>query len=160
MASTTFSGPVTSNNGFISGSGSVVTLSSDTTLTSASHAGRVMLLDKSAGGLTATLPAASGSGNVYKFFVKGTLASGNYIIKVASSDDTMSGVAVVANDDDDSANIFQTASDSDTITLDGSTKGGILGGMVELQDLYSGKYLVKIHQSATGTEATPFSATV
>ena len=159
MASTTFSGPVTSNNGFISGSGSVVSLSSDVSLTSASHAGRVMLLDK-ADGLTVTLPAASGSGNVYKFFVKTTVTSNNYVIQVASSDDTMSGVAVVANDGGDGASIFETASDSDTITLDGSTKGGILGGMVELQDLYSGKYLVKIHQSATGDEATPFSVVV
>ena len=159
MASTTFSGPLTSNNGFISGSGSVVTLSSDTTLTSALHAGRVMLLDKT-DGLTVTLPAASGSGNVYKFFVKTTITSNNYVIQVASSDDTMSGIAVVANDSDNTASIFETLAASDTITLDGSTKGGILGGMVELQDLYSGKYLVKINQSATGTEATPFSAAV
>tara|TARA_R100000149_G_C5836793_1_gene110303 strand:- start:235 stop:714 length:480 start_codon:yes stop_codon:yes gene_type:complete len=159
MASTTFSGPLTSNNGFISGSGSVVTLSSDTTLTSASHAGRVMLLDKT-DGLTVTLPAASGSGNVYKFFVKTTITSNNYVIQVASSDDTMSGIAVVANDTNDEASIFETLAASDTITLDGSTTGGILGGMVELQDLYSGKYLVKIHQSATGSEATPFSAAV
>ena len=159
MASTTFSGPLTSNNGFISGSGSVVTLSSDTTLTSASHAGRVMLLDKT-DGLTVTLPAASGSGNVYKFFVKTTITSNNYVIQVASSDDTMSGIAVVANDSDNTASVFETLAASDTITLDGSTTGGILGGMVELQDLYSGKYLVKIHQSATGSEATPFSAAV
>lgn len=154
MASTTFSGPVTSNNGFISGSGSVVSLSSDVSLTSASHAGRVMLLDK-ADGLTVTLPAASGSGNVYKFFVKTTITSNNYVIQLSGSD-TMSGVAVVANDDGDSANIFQ-ASSAGTITLDGSATGGILGGIIELQDLYSGKYLVKIHQSATTTEATPFS---
>ena len=159
MASTTFSGPLTSTNGFISGSGSVVTLSSDTTLTSALHAGRVMLLDKT-DGLTVTLPAASGSGNVYKFFVKTTITSNNYVIQVASSDDTMSGIAVVANDSDNTASIFETLAASATITLDGSTKGGILGGMVELQDLYSGKYLVKINQSATGTEATPFSAAV
>ena len=159
MASTTFSGPVTSTNGFISGSGSVVTLSSDTTLTSGSHAGRVMLLDKDSGA-TITLPAASGSGNVYKFFVKTTITSNNYVIQVASSDDTMSGIAVVANDTNDEASIFETLAASDTITLDGSTKGGILGGIIELQDLYSGKYSVKIHQSATGSEATPFSAAV
>lgn len=159
MASTTFSGPVTSTNGFISGSGSVVTLSSDTTLTSASHAGRVLLLDKDSGA-TITLPAASGSGNIYKFFVKTTITSNNYVIQVASSDDTMSGIAVVANDSDNTASIFETLAASDTITLDGSTKGGILGGIIELQDLYSGKYSVKIHQSATGTEATPFSAAV
>lgn len=114
-----------------------------------------MLLDK-ADGLTVTLPAASGSGNIYKFFVKETITSNNYVIQLSGSD-TMSGVAVVANDGGASASIFETASDSSTITLDGSTKGGILGGMVELQDLYSGKYLVKIHQSATDAEATPFS---
>jgi hypothetical protein len=118
-----------------------------------------MLLDKT-DGLTVTLPAASGSGNVYKFFVKTTITSNNYVIQVASSDDTMSGIAVVANDTNDEASIFETLAASDTITLDGSTTGGILGGMVELQDLYSGKYLVKIHQSATGSEATPFSAAV
>ena len=159
MASTTFSGPVTSTAGFISGSGSLVTVDADVTLTAASHAGRTMLLDV-ASGATVTLPAASGTGNVYKFFVKTTVTSNDYIIQVASADDTMAGVAVVANDGGATASIFETVAASDTITLDGSTTGGILGGQIELQDVASGVFSVVVRGAATGTEATPFSAAV
>lgn len=159
MASTTFSGPVTSTAGFISGSDSLVSVTADVTLTSANHAGRTMNLNV-ASGATVTLPAASGTGNVYRFFVQTTVTSNNYVIQVASADDTMSGIAVVANDSDNTASIFETAADSDTITLDGTTTGGILGGQVELQDVASGKFRVLINQAATGTEATPFSAAV
>ena len=159
MASTTFSGPVTSTAGFISGTDSLVSVTADVTLTSASHAGRTMVLDV-ASGATVTLPAATGTGNVYKFFVKTTVTSNDYIIQVASADDTMAGVAIVANDSDASASIFETAATSDTITLDGSTTGGILGGQIELQDVASGVFSVAIRQAATGDEATPFSAAV
>ena len=68
MASTTFSGPVTSTAGFVSGSDSLVSIAADTTLTAASHAGRTMNLNV-ASGATVTLPAASGSGNTYRFFM-------------------------------------------------------------------------------------------
>ena len=159
MASTTFSGPVTSTAGFISGSDSLVSVTADVTLTSANYAGRTMNLNV-ASGATVTLPAASGTGNVYRFFVQTTVTSNNYVIQVASADDTMSGIAVVANDSDNTASIFETASDSDTITLDGTTKGGILGGHIEIQDDASNVFRVLINQSATGTEATPFSAAV
>jgi hypothetical protein len=159
MASTTFSGPVTSTAGFISGSGSLVTVDANVTLTAASNAGRTMLLDV-ASGATVTLPAATGTGNVYKFFVKTTVTSNDYIIQVASADDTMAGIAIVANDGGATASIFETAADSDTITLDGSTTGGILGGQIELQDVASGVFSVAIRQAATDTEATPFSAAV
>jgi len=159
MASTTFSGPVTSTAGFISGSGSLVTVDADVTLTAASHAGRTMRLDV-ASGATVTLPAATGTGNIYKFFVKTTITSNDYIIQVASADDTMAGVAMVANDGGATASIFETVAASDTITLDGSTTGGILGGQIELQDVASGVFSVVIRQAATGSEATPFSAAV
>ena len=97
MASTTFSGPVTSTAGFISGSDSLVSVAANVTLTAASHAGRTMNLNI-ASGATVTLPTATGTGNTYRFFVQTTVTSNDYIIQVASADDTMSGVAVVAND--------------------------------------------------------------
>ena len=159
MASTTFSGPVTATNGFITGSGSLVSVPADVTLTSASHAGRTMVFDI-ASGATVTLPAASGTGNVYKFFVKTTVTSNSYKIQVANANDTMAGVAIVANDSDNSASLFETAAASDTITLDGTTTGGILGGQVEIQDVASNIFSVAIRGAATGTEATPFSAAV
>jgi len=159
MASTTFSGPVTSTAGFISGSDSLVSVAANVTLTSASHAGRTMVLDI-ASGATVTLPAASGTGNIYKFFVATTVTSNDYIIQVANASDTMAGMAIVANDGGDTASIFETAADSDTITMDGSTTGGILGAQVEIQDVASNVFSVVVRTAATGTEATPFSAAV
>ena len=159
MAATTFSGPVTSTGGFISGANSLVSITANTTLTAASHAGRTMVLSV-ASGATLTLPAASGTGNIYKFFVATTITSNNYIIQVANGNDTMAGVAIVANDSDNSASIFETAAASDTITLDGMTTGGILGGTIEIQDVATNVFSVVARGAATGTEATPFSAAV
>jgi len=160
MGSTTFSGPVTSTAGFISGSDSIVTLTAATaTVTAAAHSGRTVLLDRAAG-QALTLPAATGTGNSYKFFVLTTITSNNTTIKVADSTDVMAGVAIVANDTDASASIFETASTSDTITFNGGTTGGIRGATVELQDVATNLWSVRIVGAATDSEATPFSATV
>ena len=160
MASTTFSGPVTSTAGFISGSDSLVSATAATlAVTAAAHAGRTVLLDRAAG-QAVTLPAATGTGNAYKFFVLTTITSNSTTIKVADATDIMAGVAIVANDSDASASIFETAADSDTITFDGSTTGGIKGAVVVLQDVATNLWSVNIVGAATGSEATPFSATV
>jgi len=159
MASTTFSGPVTSNAGFISGSDSLVSVAASATLTAASNAGRTMNLNV-ASGATVTLPAASGTGNIYRFFVQTTVTSNSYIIQVANANDTMAGVAIVANDGGNTASIFETVAASDTITLNGSTTGGILGGTIEIQNVAANKFSVVARGAATGTEATPFSAAV
>ena len=159
MGSTTFSGPITSTNGFISGSGSIVSATAATlTITSASHSGRTVVLDRAAG-QAVTLPAATGSGNTYKFFVATTITSNATTIKVVG-DDTMAGAAIVANDTDNSASVFETAATSDTISFNGSTTGGIKGAPVELQDVAADLWSVRVVGAATGTEATPFSATV
>ena len=160
MASTTFSGPVTSTAGFISGSDALVSATdASLTVTSAAHSGRTVLLDRAAG-QAVTLPAATGTGNSYKFFVKTTITSNTTTIKVADATDVMAGVAIVANDTDASASIFETAADSDTITFNGGTTGGILGATVELQDVATNLWSVRVIGAATGSEATPFSATV
>ena len=160
MANTTFSGPVTSTAGFISGSDALVSATdASLTVTSAAHSGRTVLLDRAAG-QAVTLPAATGSGNSYKFFVLTTITSNTTTIKVVDATDVMAGVAIVANDTDASASIFETAADRDTITFDGSTTGGILGATVELQDVATNLWSVRVVGAATGTEATPFSATV
>lgn len=160
MASTTFSGPVTSTAGFISGADSLVSVTGATaTVTAAAHSGRTVLLDRAAG-QALTLPAATGTGNSYKFFVATTITSNSTTIKVVDATDIMAGVAIVANDSDASASLFETAADSDTITFNGSTTGGIKGATVELQDVAANLWSVRIVGAATGTEATPFSATV
>lgn len=159
MATTTFSGPVVSTAGFINGAASLSPVTAATIdVTAADYAGRTVVLNRAAG-QTITLPPATASGNTYRFFVLTTVTSNTTVIKV-TGDDTMAGMAIIANDTDASASIFETAADTDTITFDGSTTGGIRGAVVELTDVSADLWSVVVRSAATGSEATPFSATV
>ena len=134
------------------------TFTASATLT-ASDAG-TMLLVSAAAGLTLTLPAASGTGRAFKIVVATTVTSNSVVVKVANATDVMAGLAVSAADGGDSVNGWETASTSDTITLNATTTGGIKGDMIELVDCASGLWSVQMRTASTSTEATPFSATV
>lgn len=127
------------------------------TIDSATHEDLVVTLNR-AGGITATLPAATGSGARYKFIV-GTTFTSNGIIQVVGND-IMTGLAIVAQDGGDTSVLFETAVDSDTITFNGTTTGGLKGADVELIDIAADTWWVNVRTAATGTEATPFSAAV
>lgn len=129
------------------------------TLTAEGNSGTTINLNRAAG-ITCTLPASDGKGSLFEFFVGTTVTSNSNIIKVANSTDVMAGAAIVAQDGGDTAVIFETASTSDTITLNGSTTGGIRGDRIILKDVAVGVWSVNIVMSGTGTEASPFSATV
>ena len=113
-----------------------------------------------AAGITATLPASTGSGNRYEFIVGTAVTSNSDIIKVANSTDVMAGHALLLQDAADTVVGFETAATSDTITLNGTTTGGLAGARVSVIDYASGFWAVEVRGAATGTEATPFSATV
>jgi len=119
-----------------------------------------VIVSNRAAGITYTLPAASGSGMKFTFYTLTTITSNNLIIQAASASDIMSGTAIMGQDSADTAVLWETAADSDTITMNGSTKGGIKGDSIELTDVSSGVWLVRIVGSATGTEVTMFSAAV
>jgi alpha-D-ribose 1-methylphosphonate 5-triphosphate synthase subunit PhnG len=119
------------------------------------HAGKMITLNR-AGGVAVTLPAATGSGAGYRFFV-GTTFTSDATIKVANASDTMAGQAII---DGTTSTMFQTAATSDTITLNGSTTGGLLGTQIEVEDVEANVWYVKVLGNGSGTEATPFSATV
>jgi hypothetical protein len=112
-----------------------------------------------AAGCAATLPAATGSGDEVEFIIGTTITSNTTTIKVTGND-IMTGQAIVAQDAGDTSVSFETAADSDTITLNGSTTGGIKGDRIRLVDIAADTWHVEAVMSATGTEATPFSATV
>lgn len=113
-----------------------------------------------AAGLTLTLPAAGGKGLVYKVFIGTTVTSNSVVIKVANSSDIMSGLCLSGADAGATVNGWETASTDDTITLNGTTTGGIKGDYFELTDCAANLWAVQARTSSTGTEATPFSATV
>jgi hypothetical protein len=123
------------------------------------HAGTTCTINAAAG-LTITLPAASGSGRVFELVLGTTVTSNNVIVQVANANDTMTGQADMAQDAGDTTATFETFSNSDTITLNGSTKGGIKGDKIILKDIQSTLWSVDAELSGTGTEATPFSAAV
>lgn len=125
-------------------------------LTAGGHSGQTVVSNL-AGAQTITLPAATGSGNTYKVFVK-TTKTGNLVIQAASASDVMNGAVAVTTD---AAGVtIPTAAASDTITMNGTTTGGVQGSHVELQDVASGVWRVSGALVSTGTEATPFSAAV
>ena len=142
----------------------IVVLTATDAITQAEHAGKTLSMAAAGAARTFTLPAATGTGNVYKFIV-GVVNTSNYIIKVADATDTIDGQVIVTNDSTagGTASVISwpTAATSDTITLNGTTTGGVgIGDYIELTDLIANQYVVSGMLKASGTEATPFSATV
>lgn len=138
-----------------------VTLTATLALTAASHAGRILLLGEVGGDalLTVTLPAATGSGSRYRFIVS-VVNTSNYVIQVVGND-TMDGQIVSTQDAADTTVGWETAADSDTITLNGTTKGGAaIGDWIELVDIATDQWAVSGQTTSTGVEVTPFSAAV
>ena len=138
---------------------SVVVTDSTVTLTKSAHAGKVVVLARAAG-VTVTLPAALGNGDVYTIVVGTTVTSNADVIKVANTNDSLVGRAIATTDATTTNNIWMPSSGDDTITLNGGTKGGYVGDYIQLIDVDGNSFLVNAFLKQTATEATPFSATV
>ena len=154
MAQTTFSGPVKSQRGFVTaGPDSIVNITSETTLTFAAHAGKVIKVNDADGAITLpTIKADSKGGTagdndpnvdnhlgaVYKFFV-GT-DSTDCDIKTDGTNST-----------------FVPSTDNDVISMNGGTTGGDKGSTITITALEDNVYLVEALLIGTGTEATPFA---
>ena len=134
-------------------------LTGSTTCNRDVHAGRMNVINAAAG-CAITLPNATGTGSVYRFMIGTTITSNSTTIKVNNATDVMSGRAYVISDNTAAVLGYATGSTDDTITLNGTTLGGYAGDVIEITDAIAGTFLVELHTKATGTEATPFSATV
>lgn len=151
--------------GFTGSADAIVNVTASTlTVVPELHAGKTITLNRAAG-VTCTLPAATGSGDVYEFLTGTTVTSNANIVKVANATDTMTGSAILGQDAADTVVQFDAVSGtSDTISLNGSTTGGIKGARITARDIKldgtNAIWLVDVFSTATGTEATPFSATV
>ena len=170
MANTTFSGPVISKNGFINtGPGMTVSLTADTALTVAAHAGRILLLNDADGKFT--LPSinvnANGAtaGDTDFNNLNNIGASFYFYIETAATDldiktdgtDKFTGAVMLAVDDG-AKKAFVPAAANDVMTFDGGTAGGLAGSVVQVTAVDTNNYLV--HNSlviATGTIVTPFA---
>ena len=177
MANTTFQGPVISKNGFYNtGPGNIVDADASTSLTVASHAGRIVLND-AVGAVTYTLPAINANadsavagpgsdlnnqsniGSTFEIFASVT-KTGNLVVQVANANDVMVGSAIFIDDTSDNTVGFETVAASDTITLNGSTTGGVTFAKILCTAISSTQWKVDVVSGCTGTPATPFSAAV
>lgn len=143
-------------------SGVVDVTTSTVSLTQASHGGQTVTLSRAAG-VTVTLPAAAGTGAVYTVIVNTAVTSNADIIQVANATDEFVGVVYQVDTDTGDALVAYPSLDGDgydTITMDGSTTGGLQGDRYVITDIASGKFQLIGHQNATGTVATPLSAAV
>jgi hypothetical protein len=167
MAKSTFSGPVKSMAGFITaGVNSSVSLTADTTLTVDAHAGKILLCNDADGKFTlpsisTTTPSdptdpnqANNIGASFFFYIE-TLASDLDIL--TDGTDKFKGAVIIAIDDS-TKKAFVPAASNDVMTLNGTTKGGIVGSVIQVTAIDTATYLV--HNSlliGSGTIVTPFA---
>ena len=166
MAKSTFSGPVQSLAGFISaGNANVVSLTADTTLKVAAHAGKVLITNDADGKFTlpsivVTAPDADDDPNqtnnlgaTFTFIV--VTAATDMDILTDGTDKFVGGLYTGV--DDATGKTFISGSSNDVITMNGSTKGGLAGSIVKVTAMASAKYAVEGLILGSGTIVTPFA---
>lgn len=140
----------------------VETITAATFVMNDGHAGKRIDLNRAAG-IAVTLPASTGSGNKYRFYIKTAITSNTTTIKAASAADSFVGMAFGVDDDVEGATGYQwnAETNDDTVTMSGTATGGKKGDYWEFEDVETGVYRVVGYLTQSGgAEATPFSATV
>ena len=166
MAKSTFSGPVQSLAGFISaGNANVVSLTADTSSTVAAHAGKILTCNDADGKFTlpsivATAPGrdddpnqTNNLGATFTFVVE--TAATDLDIKTDGTDKFVGGVYV--GKDNASGKVFLSAASNDVVTLNGTTKGGLVGTIIRCTAMGSAKYAIEGIVLGSGTIVTPFA---
>lgn len=141
----------------------MITIVEDGSVTQGTHAGKTLLLGEVGGNAECevTLPAATATGDIYRFIVS-VVNTSNYIIKVADATDTIDGSVNILDLDGSAQKAFGATGTDDTITLNGTTTGGQIGDWIELVDIATNQWAVRgqLVCPAGSNPADPFSATV
>jgi hypothetical protein len=177
MARTTFQGPVRSLGGiYQQGPGTVVDITSSTTLNPVAHGGRIIAVGGTlAANVTLTLPAINVSANsassgpgqdpntinnegvVYTIWVPTTIATSSLKIGTNGTDKFVGSLMSVDTDSSGAVVGFTAASTNDFINLNGTTTGGVAGTWVQIVAIAANKYMVTGVVNGSGTVATPFA---
>ena len=141
----------------------IVPLAVTTTLSERAHGNKTIYMTGAGAARTFTLPLATGSGNKYRFVV-GEVNTSNYLIKAAVGADVFRGMIIGRSTTDsatDAPRTWLAGSSDDTITLNGTTLGGVArGDWIELEDVATDMWAVRGVVTQSGVEATMFSDTV
>jgi len=153
--------------GFISaGVNNSVSLTADTTLTVDAHAGKILLCNDADGKFTlpsivSTTPSdptdpnqTNNIGATFNFYIE--TAATDLDIKTDGTDKFKGAILIAV--DDGAKKAFVPGASNDVITMNGSTKGGIVGSVVSFTAIDTATYLV--HSSlliGSGTIVTPYA---
>lgn len=121
----------------------------------ATHAGRLCTLNR-AGGIDLTLPAATGSGDVYEFVIL-TDTTDLYAFLVTGND-TIAGHALADDGDGEPANGWSSKT-ATAVNLGGAAQasGGSKGDRIVFKDVAADLWQCSAFLTNGGTEATPFA---
>lgn len=128
------------------------------TLTQALHGNRTVMI-ASTTPITITLPAATGTGTVYRLVLTAAATATQHVIKVANTADAMVGLVLSLNTTAGVLIGFKPTTTDDTLTLNGTTTGGGIGAVYEIIDGKTAVFVVKGRDTAAMT-TTPYSASV
>jgi len=167
MAKSTFSGPVRSLAGvYSSGYNSVVSLTANTTITVAAHAGRPLLCNDADGVFTLpSIVVTEPDDKTDPNQLANLGAQFTFIVVTAATDmdittdgtDKFVGGAYTGIDDSAAGKTFISGASNDTFTQNGTTKGGLVGSIVVFTAMASAKYHVAGQLLGSGTLVTPFA---
>jgi len=131
----------------VTAAGGTETLTSD-------DCGQTTLLDTDTGSVV-TLPAATGSGCVLRFFVTDGNGSNAHQINVVGNDEFVGGlISIGTTADQADAFTAAEAGDTDRISMNGSTTGGLEGTWILLQDVSADNWAVSGIVVSTDASAT------
>jgi hypothetical protein len=144
----------------------IVSLTANTVITQALHAGKICVVNK-ADGIAITMPEATGTGDIYTFILGTILTSNSLVISVADlTNCDLTGNVVALDLDFPTVGVHFSAVQGgglDTYTMNRTTQGGVNIGTDWVKftdikaDIFSveGQYLVP----TSSDPATPFGAT-
>lgn len=146
---------------YLQGTSSAAAIPSAAAITVAPYMSGSTILLNTASGSVATLPAATGTGNTYKFVVTTTATSNAHKILAASVSDFLNGIAVGHVSAGTTLSFSAAAATAHSIQMPFAgtqPSGGFIGDWFEFTDVAANLWVVKgAYQSGT-TSTTPFSA--
>jgi hypothetical protein len=141
------------------GGGVVNTTATQLTLTAALHGNRTLTWNATASSAI-TLPQATGTGNKYRIVLQTAATGTSHTIKVGNATDVINGLQLVLTSSSANVIAYKATATDDTITLNGTTIGGVIFSEYTITDVKTGTFQVVGIDYSTGTTATPFSAGV
>lgn len=111
------------------------------TLSRGAHCDKTVRMDHTAAESVITLPPATGSGDKYRIVVGAVNTNGQKV--QVTGDDTIKGLIPMLDNDANAVTGYSAFGTDDTITMNGTTKGGQVGDWLEFEDIKADVWAVR-----------------